>query len=227
MYRLTAVTRNYQKGQRRIAALRDVSLTIADGDWLVVQGRTGHGKSTLPQVLGALDKPSSGSVKFGDLDLARMREAQLAHFRTQKVGFVFQNFNLIPTLSAVVNVEAGLVPLRMRPPERRRRAAAALESVGLGDRAHHLPSELSGGQQQRVAIARALAKEPTVLLADEPTGNLDEQTRDEVINLLEALWRERGSILALVTHDSTAARRAPRVVALDRGRLAIRHGARR
>jgi putative ABC transport system ATP-binding protein len=150
-----------------------------------------------------------------------MREAQLTRVRAASMGFIFQTFNLVPTLSAQENVEAALVPLRTAARARRRRAAAALESVGLADRARHLPSELSGGQQQRVAIARALVKEPKVLLADEPTGNLDEDTRDDIIGLLEKLWRERGLTLVLVTHDSPVARRAQRVAVVSKGRLSL------
>jgi putative ABC transport system ATP-binding protein len=219
MYKLSGVTKNYQKGSRLVAALRGVDLVIEDGEWLAVQGRTGHGKTTLLQMLGGLDRPSSGVVEFDGQDLAVMREAQLTRVRAAAIGFIFQTFNLVPTLSAAENVEAALVPLRVGAAGRRRRAAAALESVGLGDRVRHLPSELSGGQQQRVAIARALVKEPKVLLADEPTGNLDEDTRDEIIALLEKLWRERGLTLVLVTHDTPVARRAQRLAVMRSGQL--------
>ena len=219
MYKLSGVTKNYQKGNRQVAALRGIDLVIEDGEWLAVQGRTGHGKTTLLQILGGLDRPSSGVVEFDGQDLAAMREAQLTTVRARKIGFIFQMFNLVPTLSAQENVEAALVPLHIHTDARRQRAAAALESVGLGDRARHLPSELSGGQQQRVAIARALVKEPKVLLADEPTGNLDEDTRDEIIALLEKLWRERGLTLVLVTHDTPVARRAQRVGIMRKGLL--------
>jgi putative ABC transport system ATP-binding protein len=219
MYKLSGVTKNYQKGSRVVAALRGIDLVIEDGEWLAVQGRTGHGKTTLLQILGGLDRPSSGVVEFDGQDLAAMREAELTKVRAAAIGFIFQTFNLIPTLSAQENVEAALVPLHVHAAGRRRRAAAALESVGLGDRARHLPSELSGGQQQRVAIARALVKEPKVLLADEPTGNLDEDTRDEIIALLEKLWRERGLTLILVTHDTPVARRAQRVGIMRKGLL--------
>jgi putative ABC transport system ATP-binding protein len=219
MYKLSGVTKNYQKGNRQVAALRGVDLVIEDGEWLAVQGRTGHGKTTLLQMLGALDRPSSGIVEFDGQDLAAMREAQLTKVRAEKIGFIFQTFNLIPTLSAQENVEAALVPLHTGATQRRQRAEAALELVGLGDRARHLPSELSGGQQQRVAIARALVKEPKVVLADEPTGNLDEDTRDEIIGLLENLWRERGITLVLVTHDSSVARRAQSVAVMRNGQL--------
>src|SRR5487761_868175 len=221
MYKLSGVTKNYQKGSRTVAALQGIDLVIEDGEWLAVQGRTGHGKTTLLQMLGALDRPSSGTIDLDGQDLAAMREAQLTRVRARSIGFIFQTFNLVPTLSAEENVEAALVPLRIPARARRQRAAAALESVGLADRARHLPSELSGGQQQRVAIARALVKEPKVLLADEPTGNLDEDTRDEIIGLLEKLWRERGLTLVHVTHDSPVARRAQRVGIMAKGRLTL------
>jgi putative ABC transport system ATP-binding protein len=156
-----------------------------------------------------------------------MRESQVTKVRATSIGFIFQTFNLVPTLSAQENVEAALVPLGISGADRRARAAKSLADVGLGDRARHLPSELSGGQQQRVAIARALVKEPKVLLADEPTGNLDEGTRDEIIGLLENLWRERGLTLILVTHDSSVARRAQRVGIMRNGKLSIRQDTRR
>jgi putative ABC transport system ATP-binding protein len=183
----------------------------------------------LLQILGGLDRPTSGVVDFDGRDLAALRESQVNRVRASSIGFIFQTFNLIPTLNAQENVEAALVPLGVEVSERRARAAQALSDVGLADRARHLPSELSGGQQQRVAIARALVKRPTVLLADEPTGNLDEVTRDEIIGLLERLWREHGLTLILVTHDSTVAARAQRIGLMQQGQLAIkqdtRHGA--
>jgi putative ABC transport system ATP-binding protein len=221
MYQLSGVSKLYQKGRHTVPAVRDLDLTIPDGEWLAVQGRTGHGKTTLLQLLGGLDRPTSGSVLLDGADLARLREAQVTRLRAARVGFIFQTFNLVPTLTAAENVEAALVPLGTRPPERRRRVAAALDSVGLADRARHLPGELSGGQQQRVAIARALVKEPVVLLADEPTGNLDTDTRDEIIGLLGRLWRERELTMVLVTHDSALARQAQRVGVMHKGRLTI------
>jgi putative ABC transport system ATP-binding protein len=226
MYKLTGVTKEYQKGRTTVAALAGVDLVIEDGEWLAIQGPTGHGKTTLLQVLGGLDRPTKGIVDFDGQDLAALRESQVTKVRATSIGFIFQTFNLIPTLSAQENVEAALVPLGAGPAERRTRAAAALESVGLGERLRHLPSELSGGQQQRVAIARALVKEPKVLLADEPTGNLDEDTRDEIIGLLEKLWREHGLTLILVTHDSSVARRAQRVGIMRNGRLSIKQDTR-
>jgi len=222
MYKLSGVTKNYQKGRSTVAALRGVDLVIEDGEWLAVQGPTGHGKSTLLQILGGLDRPSSGIVDFDGRDLAQLRETEMTKVRAQSIGFVFQTFNLIPTLSALENVEAALVPLRVGSAVRRRRAAMALEAVGLGDRLRHVPGELSGGQQQRVAVARALVKEPKVLLADEPTGNLDEDTRDDIIGLLETMWRERGLTMVLVTHDSSIARRAQRIGVMKNGRLGFK-----
>jgi putative ABC transport system ATP-binding protein len=210
MYQLTNVTKLYAKGRRTVPAVRDLSLVIRDGEWLAIQGRTGHGKSTLLNLLGMLDRPTSGTIEMDGKDLTRLPGAQASRLRATSIGFIFQTFNLVPTLSAAENVEAALIPLR----------------VGLADRARHLPGEMSGGQQQRVAVARALVKEPTVLLADEPTGNLDEDTRDELINLLERLWRERGLTLVLVTHDTAIARRAQRVGVMSKGLLTIQAGAR-
>jgi putative ABC transport system ATP-binding protein len=222
MYELTGVSKVYRRGTKTVRAVENVDLTVADGEWVAIRGRTGHGKSTLLNLLGALDRPASGQVKLDGRDLATLSDVELTKVRATAIGFVFQTFNLVPTLSAAENVEAALIPQRMAGAERRRRVAAALDSVGLADRARHLPSELSGGQQQRVAIARALVKEPKVLLADEPTGNLDEETRDEIIGLMEKLWRERGLTLVLVSHDGAVTRRAQRVGIMSRGRLAFK-----
>ena len=222
MYKLTNVTKTYSGGRKVVEALAGLNLTIADGEWLAIQGPTGHGKTTLLQMLGGLDRPTTGSVEFDGMDLAHLREADVGKIRAKSFGFIFQTFNLIPTLSAQENVEAALVPLGVGSVQRRARAADALADVGLAERRKHLPSELSGGQQQRVAIARALVKEPAVLLADEPTGNLDEDTRDEIIGLLEKLWRENELTLVLVTHDSPVARRAQRIGVMRNGRLSIK-----
>ncbi len=221
LYALTGVTKTFYKKRRTIYALRDLNLVIRAGDWLAVQGRTGQGKTTLLQILGGLDRPDSGAVIFGGEDIAQMREVHLTRMRAESVGFIFQTFNLVGTLSAADNVEAALIPLGIRAAERRRRVSAALENVGLADRARHLPSELSGGQQQRVAIARALVKEPRVVLADEPTGNLDEYTRDEMVALLEKLWRTLNLTLVIVTHDTRVARHARRIGTMTKGRLTI------
>ncbi len=225
MYELKGVTKTYRKGGAKITALQEVDLTIAEGEFLAVQGPTGQGKTTLLQLLGGLDRPTSGSVVFEGRDLATMREGQLTEVRSRSFGFVFQTFNLIPTLTAQENVETALVPLRMPASKRRERARAALAEVGLADRAAHLPLELSGGEQQRVAIARALVRNPNVILADEPTGNLDEGTRDEIIGLLERLWADRGQTLVIVTHDSGIARRAPRTAWIREGRLSVQDSA--
>jgi putative ABC transport system ATP-binding protein len=222
MYQLTGVTKLYHKGGGAIPAVSGVDLVIGDGEWLAVQGRTGHGKSTLLNLLGGLDRPTRGSIDLDGADLAQLPETQLTRLRAETIGFIFQSFNLIPTLSAAENVEAALIPLGFGPVGRRAAIASALAAVGLANRANHLPAELSGGQQQRVAIARALVKEPTVVLADEPTGNLDEDTRDEIIGLLEKLWRDRGLTLILVTHDTAIARRAQRTGVMANGHLTIR-----
>jgi putative ABC transport system ATP-binding protein len=228
MYELTGVGKAYTTGSGKVLAVSAVDLTVSDGEWLAIRGRTGHGKSTLLNLLGGLDRPTSGRLLLDGRDLGRMRDAELTRLRATAIGFIFQTFNLIPTLSAQENVETALVPLGVGSSERAAKAAQALADVGLADRARHLPSELSGGQQQRVGIARALVKKPTVILADEPTGNLDEGTRDEIIALLEKLWREYGLTLILVTHDSTVAARAQRIGLMRDGRLEIkqdtRHG---
>ncbi|MEU3062296.1 ABC transporter ATP-binding protein [Streptomyces subrutilus] len=221
MYQLTAVTKRYRRGKETIDALAGVDLTIEDGGRLVIQGPTGGGKSTLLQMLGALDRPTAGQVVLDGLDLAAVSEARLTRVRAENIGFVFQSFNLIPTLTARENVETALVPLGLKARERRERAAEALESVGLAERMGHVPGEMSGGQQQRVAIARALVKRPKVLLADEPTGNLDESMRDEVMELLEGLWKEHGLTFVMVTHDSALAKRAPRVATIRRGKVTV------
>lgn len=210
MYQLTNVTKKYVQSKKTITALNDLSLTIPRGEMVAIQGPTGGGKSTLLQMLGALDRPTSGDVLLGESRISALGDGKLAAIRATEIGFIFQGFNLIPTLTAQENVETALAPLPVSAAERRSRAAAALESVGLGDRIDHLPAELSGGQQQRVAIARAIVKNPDVLLADEPTGSLDEETRDDIMDLIEGIWREKNLTLVIVTHDSAVAKRAQR-----------------
>jgi putative ABC transport system ATP-binding protein len=217
MYELTNVTKTYETKRGTVSALNNVTLTIPTGQMVAIQGPTGGGKSTLLQMLGALERPTSGTVTLGNDDLSGMPDARLADIRARTIGFVFQGFNLIPTLTAQENVETALAPLGLPRADRVRRATEALTAVGLSERLSHHPAELSGGQQQRVAIARALVKKPSVLLADEPTGNLDEQTRDEIMDLLEGLWRDQGLTLIIVTHDSAVAKRAER-------RLQLKHG---
>jgi len=224
MYEISGLTKIYDgkhKGEK-VHALQGVDVVIPDNDMLAIQGPTGHGKSTLLQLLGGLDRPTGGSLKFDGQELAKMGEMQLTKLRAQNFGYIFQGFNLIPTLTAQENVETALVPLGVTTAERRERAAKALTEVGLGERLGHLQTELSGGQQQRVAIARALVKEPKVILADEPTGNLDEDTRDDIFGLLETLWQERGLTVIMVTHDSELARRVPRLAQIKNGKLTIK-----
>jgi putative ABC transport system ATP-binding protein len=219
LYELSGVTKRYAARGKVVNALDGIDLTIAEGEFLTIQGSTGSGKTTLLQMLGAMDRPSGGALLYAGRDLAKMGEGDLSELRSHSFGFIFQAFNLIPTLTAQENVETALVPWHVHADERRRRAAGALEGVGLADRAKHIPLELSGGEQQRVAIARALVREPKVIFADEPTGNLDERTRDDIIGLLEQLWRERGQTLIVVTHDTWVAGRASRRIWLDRGRI--------
>ncbi|MCQ9183286.1 ABC transporter ATP-binding protein [Streptomyces sp. IBSBF 2953] len=225
MYELRGVTKRYTRGKDTVHALDGVDLTVPDGDRLVIQGPTGGGKSTLLQMIGALDRPTEGEIVLDGVDLAKLSEARLTKVRSENIGFVFQSFNLIPTLTAQENVETALVPLGVKGKERRERAAEALKSVGLGERLGHLPSEMSGGQQQRVAIARALVKQPKVLLADEPTGNLDESMRDEIMDVLHTMWKEHGLTFVMVTHDSAIARKAPRVATIRKGRITVRENA--
>jgi putative ABC transport system ATP-binding protein len=219
MYALEDVHKRYDNGKSGIDALAGVDLTIDDGEFVAIQGPTGQGKTTLLQLLGAMDRPTSGTVSYDGRDLGQLSEAELTRLRARAFGFVFQTFNLIPTLSAGENVETALVALGVRGSQRRDRAAKALAEVGLDHRITHLPGELSGGEQQRTAIARALVKEPRVILADEPTGNLDQDTRDEVVGLLEELWTTHGVTLVVVTHDDLIATRAPRRMRLEEGRI--------
>ncbi|MEV4688900.1 ABC transporter ATP-binding protein [Microbacterium sp. LWH3-1.2] len=215
-YRLEGVTRTFTQKGRVVKALAGVDLTIDAGDFVTIQGPTGGGKSTLLQLLGALDRPTAGSVHLDEIDIATANNRELGRIRAHEVGFVFQGFNLIPTLTAHENVDTALEPLGLSKDERGARVTGALTHVGLADRADHRPGELSGGQQQRVAIARAIVKRPRVLLADEPTGNLDESMRDEILAVLQSL-NDEGLTLIVVTHDSAVAGRARRRLRLDRG----------
>ncbi|MEU3849990.1 ABC transporter ATP-binding protein [Streptomyces sp. NPDC029554] len=226
MYELTAVTKHYTRSRETVQALDGIDLTIPDGDRLVIQGPTGGGKSTLLHMLGGLDRPTSGRIVLDGTDLAALPEARLTRVRSESIGFVFQSFNLIPTLTAQENVETALVPLGVKPKQRREQAAEALKSVGLGERLAHLPGEMSGGQQQRVAIARALVKQPKVLLADEPTGNLDESMRDEIMDVLERMWKELGLTFIMVTHDTSLAKKAPRLATIRKGRITVKENTR-
>jgi len=216
---LTAVevTRTYQLDGVAVEALRGVTLTVGRGEYAAIIGPSGSGKSTLMHLLGCLDRPSSGVLRVGGRDIAAMSDTELAHLRNATVGFVFQSFQLLPRTSAVDNVGLPLVYRGVRATERRRRATEALDAVGLGHRTGHRPSQLSGGEQQRVAIARALVGEPRVLLADEPTGNLDTRSGTEVMAVLERLNAERGVAVVLVTHDPAIAGRARRQVRMRDG----------
>ncbi len=218
LYELRAVCRVYRTGAGEVRALDGIDLDIGRGELVAVEGPSGSGKSTLLQLLGALDQPSSGSLLFDGRDLGRMGERDLTALRSHDVGFVFQAFNLIPTLTAAENVEVAMVPLGRDRGARRARAADLLERVGLAGRADHLPSRLSGGEQQRVAIARALANDPRVILADEPTGNLDSTTADEVMRALRALSEQSVTVI-VVTHDRDIATTAGRRVHLRDGHV--------
>jgi putative ABC transport system ATP-binding protein len=219
VYELRDVSKTYTLGGHQVQAVRDVELTIASGDAVAVVGPSGSGKTTLLQLLGGLDRSSGGDVLFEGRDLARMGDSELSALRLGTFGFVFQQFNLIPTLTAAQNVEVSLAPRGGKASERRDKVLHLLDSVGLADRAQHVPSRLSGGEQQRVAIARALANEPHVLLADEPTGNLDSSTGAEIIDLLLSLSEEGTRTVVVVTHDAEIAARAHRIIRMQDGRL--------
>jgi putative ABC transport system ATP-binding protein len=211
------ITRTYQLEGFSVPALRGVSLDVPDGDYVAIVGPSGSGKSTLMHLLGGLDRPTSGALSIGGRDVARLSPTELARLRNSTIGFVFQAFHLLPRTSAVDNVALPLVYRGMRAGERRRSAVAMLERVGLGHRLGHRPNQLSGGEQQRVAIARALVTDPAVLLADEPTGNLDTATGQAVLALLEELNAERGVAVIVVTHDREVAGRARRQVSMRDG----------
>jgi putative ABC transport system ATP-binding protein len=221
LYDVRGAKRSFQRGSATIEAVGGVDLQVGEGEFLALEGPSGSGKTTLLQLLGALDRPSDGSVLFEGRDLGALAEPELAELRRNAFGFVFQTFNLIPTLTALENVESGLAPVGVSSGELRSRSFALLEEVGLADRASHLPSHMSGGEQQRVAIARALVVGPRVILADEPTGNLDSKTGADVIELLSGLASSHGATVVVATHDAELAARAPRRLAMRDGRLAV------
>jgi putative ABC transport system ATP-binding protein len=220
LVRVTDVHKVFHRGSERIDVLHGLKLEIPPGDFLALMGPSGSGKSTLLNLIGGLDRPTEGSIAVGGLRIDKMSNGQLAQWRARHVGFVFQLYNLIPVLTAERNVELPLLLTGLSRTDRRRHVATALAIVGLTDRARHYPRQLSGGQEQRVGIARAIVTDPTLLLCDEPTGDLDRKSGDEVLDLLQALNREHGKTIIVVTHDPHAAARANRRLYLDKGVLA-------
>jgi len=214
----------YDTGKVKVEALKGVDLQIEQGELVAIVGPSGSGKSTLMNLLGCLDTPTSGKYELGGQAVSGVSRDELAEIRNRRVGFVFQNFNLLPHISALENVEMPMLFGGVRPAERHRRAKELLERVGLGDRIDHKPTELSGGQMQRVAIARALAMTPDIVLADEPTGNLDSTSGSDIMSIFTDLWKQ-GSTMVIITHDSALARRASRVVEIHDGRITADHAA--
>lgn len=218
MIKLEHIFKIYQLGENKVYALNDVSLHVAEHEFLSIIGPSGSGKSTLMNMLGCLDVPTSGKYILDGEDVSKKNDDELAYIRNNKIGFVFQGFNLIQKLTAIENVELPLIYLNVPARERRERAKKALESVGLGERIHHTPTELSGGQQQRVAIARALITNPPIILADEPTGNLDSKAGKEVMQIFKELHK-KGNTIILITHDSDVAKQASRMVRIQDGKI--------
>jgi len=209
----------YTRGKQKVEVLHHIDLDVAQGEFLALMGPSGSGKTTLLNLIGGLDQPSGGSIAIGGERIDQLSAAKLSKWRAAKVGFVFQFYNLMPTLSAQRNVELPLLLTKLSAAERKKRAAIALALVGLSDRASHKPTELSGGQQQRVSIARAIVSDPTLLVCDEPTGDLDRQSAEDVLALLQALNRDHGKTIVMVTHDPKAAERARQTLHLDKGTL--------
>lgn len=219
LIRFDKISRRYQMGSETIHALREVSLEIDRGEYVAIMGPSGSGKSTMMNVIGCLDTPSSGTYQLNGLDVSDMDDNELAAIRNREIGFVFQTFNLLPRANALHNVELPLIYGGVPAEERRRVALEALAQVGLGDRVHHKPNEMSGGQRQRVAIARALVNRPSIILADEPTGNLDTKTGAEIMEVFEAISRQ-GNTIIVVTHEEDVARHARRILRLRDGTIA-------
>src|SRR6266567_2992283 len=219
MVEIRNVTKLYQQGEINVTALNKISLDIQVGEFLALMGPSGSGKSTLLHIIAGIDRPTNGQCFVQGIDVTRLNESELADWRNQNVGFVFQTFNLIPVLTAYENVELPLLLTRLAGRERRKRVLTALELVGLADRARHLPKQLSGGQEQRAAIARALVTDPRLMVADEPTGNLDAQSAHEVLDILQMLSRQIGKTVIMVTHDPKAAAYGSRSIHLEKGEL--------
>jgi len=219
LIRIRRLVKNYRRGGQEIPVLLDLDMDVAAGEFVALMGPSGSGKSTLLNLIAGIDKPSSGSIEIGGVDIADLSEAELADWRAANVGFVFQFYNLLPVLSAQDNVELPLLLTGLPSRQRAERARLALTLVGLADRAAHYPNELSGGQQQRVAIARALVSDPLLIVADEPTGDLDRLTGEEILGLLERLVLDLGKTIVMVTHDPKAAAHAGRLVHLEKGVL--------
>ena len=213
------LSKTYTRGKQKVEVLHHIDLQVQQGDFLALMGPSGSGKTTLLNLIGGLDAPTGGSLTVVGERIDQFSGAQLAKWRAAKVGFVFQFYNLMPTLSAQKNVELPLLLTKLSAAERKKRASIALQLVGLGDRATHKPTELSGGQQQRVSIARAIVSDPTLLVCDEPTGDLDRQSAEDVLTLLQVLNREHGKTIVMVTHDPKAASRASHTLHLDKGTL--------
>jgi putative ABC transport system ATP-binding protein len=214
-----SVTKVYQRDSQQITVLDSLSLEVPEGDFIALMGPSGSGKTTLLNLIAGIDRPTSGTVIVGGTEVSSMSEGRLAKWRSRNVGFIFQFYNLIPVLTALENVELPLLLTKLSKPQRRERALTALKVVGLADRAKHYPRQLSGGQEQRVAIARAIVGDPVVLVADEPTGDLDARSAEEILSLIETLNRDFGKTIVMVTHDPRAANRARRQLHLDKGRL--------
>lgn len=216
---LRNVTKTFASGAETVTPVQDLHFTVEQGEFVCLMGPSGSGKTTLLHMLAGIDRPTSGTVHVGGEEVSAMAPSQLAKWRTRAVGYVFQQYNLIPVLTAYENVEVPLLLLRMTKQDRQKRIATALAAVGLTDRAHHLPRQMSGGQQQRVAIARAIVADPVVMFADEPTGNLDRESATATMALLRRLVAEFGKTLVMVTHDPQAAGKADRIVHLDKGQI--------
>jgi putative ABC transport system ATP-binding protein len=219
LVRTTNVHKTFRRGAERIDVLLGVNVQVAKGEFLALMGPSGSGKTTLLNLIGGLDSPTEGSVEVGGVRISELRGSGLSRWRAEHIGFVFQLYNLLPVLTAEKNVELPLLLTRLSKADRRKHVEVALKVVGLSDRAKHYPRQLSGGQEQRVGIARAIVTDPTLLLCDEPTGDLDRKAGDEILDLLHALNREHGKTIIMVTHDPRAAERASRVLQLEKGTL--------